>query len=342
MGTDTADDSAGIPAAYLWTTVVRPYTFGRDAGYSLKTSGALSPGRIHRIPVLVPPGATSMNVLVDTPKGAWGSTALYVYDPNGHPWRVDSYKASSKRASTASARVGAEDLAPGTWEIVVYGSFRNKKASKYDLSVDFRGVRATPVRRYRSKPGHEPTGSFTVVNTFDTRFSGQVTGTLSGFRKTRKAKVEGDTWESQYSLNDELSAVDLVLTLDPNTYNRFTDVAVNVIDDAGNAVLKEGFVSGVVRLKVRRATASSFTLQVRGAFAKYSDDPWTMKVRETYEWAAPIGTHVTLYPHVKETLTFTLAETPPKPPTGYRNHGVIRFRDRKTKQTWLEVPMSLD
>ncbi|MFT7623837.1 MAG: tripeptidyl-peptidase-2 [Myxococcota bacterium] len=340
------DDGGGIAAAWLWTTVVTPYIFDRSNSYRLELKGSLEPAHVRRIPILVPPGATSLNINVSTPSGKFGATSLSLFDPNGHPARVDRYRASSKTSSHARAHITGDALAPGTWEAVLYGSFRNKRDTHYKATVAFRGVTASPIRRYISAPGTEGSGKFTVVNQYDTRFKGPVNGTLSGWRKVRRAKVEGDAWEHNYTMNDEVKRIDLVLRMSSKTYNRFTDIAVNVLNDAGEAIVKEGFVSGVCRLSIPKDGITGYSLQVKGAMARTSEEPWSMDVEETFVWSRPIGVmvspDVTLYPNVRETLTFTLDKTPPKAPRGYVNHGEITFRDTQSGQIWLEVPMALE
>lgn len=342
----TPDDGGGIPALELWSTVVVPHTFDTRNGYALDQNGKLQPLEIRRVPILVPPGASQLTVKVNTPKGQYGNTTLYLNDPTGRAWELDSYRASSESNKQALGNVDSADLVPGIWEIVLYSTFRNTRPSHYDLSVRFRGISAETITRYRTRPGEEPSGRFAVTNRYDTRFSGRVAGTVFGYRRSKTHEVLDDTHSQTFNMNDEVQRIDLVLRLDPATYNRFTDVAVNVLDGSDTALVKEGFSNGVCRVSIPKSEGNgSYTLQVKGALAKASDDPWNIEIEETYVWAKPVGAmvgnNVVLYPQVEANLSFTLDRSLPKVPSGFSNYGEISFRDRKTGETWLVLPMEL-
>ncbi len=341
----TPDDGAGIPATGLWSTVVVPHTFGIANSYGLDVQDSLEPCDVKRYPILVPPGASRMTVSMETPQDKWGSTTLYVYDPAGRPWQANRHRASSERNSSALATVDSRDLTPGIWEVIAYSSFRNKKPSHYKVSVRFRGFDARPITRYKTEPGKQPTGRFSVTNRYDTRFRGAVSGSVFGYHRRHTVEVTGDTHLDVYEMNDEIQRVKLVLRLDARTYNRFTDVAVTVMDEEDNALVKDGFVNGVVRLTIPKPKNGRYTLQIKGAMTRFKDKPWKVAIEETYVWSKPVGaivdSDVVLYPNVRQPLTFYLDKALPKAPKGFVNYGELRFKDSKTSEVWLTLPMRL-
>jgi len=347
----TPDDGGGITATALWNTVVVPYTFGPDNNYArLFQKQTLKPGNIRRVPILVPPGATHLRVEVRTPRGSWGKTRLKITDPAGHEVDLDHWRASSEQGTTAHANIHGRALTPGIWEVLLYGSFRNRKTTTYDLDIAFRGVDSRPIRSFESEPGKPPHGSFQVTNRYNTRFNGQARGSVVGFQKTHTLEAEGDGASIPFHLSGELSGVDFVLRLSPRTYNRFTDVALQVLDANGKAVAKSGFSNGLATIHLENnngSASASYTLDIRGGFTDDDGSPWTVEVQETFRRrdAIPVsvndGAAITLYPQVRAHLDFSLQATPPRPPEGYVNVGQITFTNAATKDAWLTIPIEL-
>ena len=332
--------------------LVVPYTFGPDNAYSRTFSKqTLKPGKVRRVPILVPPGATHMDIQVKTPKGSWGKTRLAVTNPRGHKVDLDHWRASSQDGTTAKANIHGRALTPGIWEVLLYGSFRNPKTTAYDLDITFRGVESQTIRSFASEPGKPPHGSFSVTNRYNTRFQGTANGSVLGFQKNHTVEAEGDGIRVPFHLNGELAGVDFVLRLTPREYNRFTDVAVQIFDNNGKAVAKGGFSNGLATMHFENPGSGSgsvpYTLDIRGGFTDDDGTPWSVEIEETFRRQDPIavrvndGARITLYPQVRAHLDFSLAGTPPKPPEGYVNVGHITFRNARSKNTWLHVPIEL-
>ena len=345
----TPDDGAGVPAFALWATVVSPYTFEASNRYALDVEDrGLEPGDFDRFPVLVPPGASRMIVTMAAAGDAYCDAVLWLYDPAGHAVAVDEMSASSERNLTAVANVGGKDLTPGIWEVVPLSGFQGKASSRYSLAVRFRGLDASPITTLQTAPGKAATAQLSITNRFDTRFSGSVEGELFGYRRTRTETIDGDTYEGTFHMNSDIERVDLVLRLTPKVYNRFTDVAVNVVDESGAAIAKDGFSTGVARVSVdnpSRTKASTYTLQIKGGLTKRSEAAWKVTIEETFVRASrnAVGAEgtVVLYPNVPASVRLTMTGTPPQAPSGYTNVGEVKLTDRKTDEMWLNVPIEL-
>jgi len=338
----TPDDSAGIPAFSLWNTVVVPHTFTPENRYRIrKDDGRLDPGAIERYPILVPPGATSLTINARVPKGSFGSTVLELFDPAGRPFAFPARHASSEFGTAARALVEGRDLTPGVWELVTYASWRNRSVSRYDLDIQFRGLVSQPIRSVTIEAGEMPSGRFHVTNRYDQPFDGAALGQFKGFRRTRTIEIDEDTWEYPFELSEDFASIDFDLRLTPKTYNRFTDVAVTILDGDGNAVAKDGFGIGIVKMTFR-ANPGTYTLKIVGGKAKSGGDPWKVRVQETWNHRAPIGVAVggvTLYPNVRTPVNFTMSKAPPRSPKGFVGYGELTFTETSTGEVWLKVPM---
>jgi hypothetical protein len=343
----TPENGAGIAAVSLWNTVVVPWVFEHRDGYARDWKGeSLTSGQIRRYPILVPPGATAMHISAHSSERKYGNTRLFVLDPTGQAIAMQSRVTSSERGSIALATVTGEKLTPGVWEIVTYASFRNRKTSRYDLKVRFRSLNAPHIRHWETQAGRAPSGTFYVTNLYDTRFSGSVTGALFGYRREKTYSADTDRLSISVPMNEEIERVDFELTLAPKTYNRFTDIAIAVEDEQGINVVESGFNNGTARITVHNPGGShELNLKIQGALTRGEDDtPWQLHARETWVRKRQANVEIgdtTLYPQVRESLTFQLSETPPAAPAGYSNYGEIIFREGSSGEVWLTLPMMI-
>ena len=339
----TPDGGAGVPALSLWTTVVVPYTFDAGNAYGLDTEVELAPGEVARFPVLVPPGATSLSVELHPGKHA--SVRLYAFDPAGRPVDAEAPVAAATDQSVATLRIGDAELTPGTWELVLYASHRERQTSEVYLSVRFRGLDYAPVRTLSFPAGQAPSGRVSVTNRYDVRFQGSVTGSLTGFRRQRTVKAEGEMVSQPFSTNADVARVDFSLQLSAKAYARFTDVAITILDEEGTALEKSGFVNGKATIGVQTdGAARALRLDIRGAVANSDahSDPWNVEIVETWTRRKVItiaGGDVTLWPSVVESVDFELDGTPPRAPDGFENAGSVILTDRRSREVWAEIPV---
>ena len=85
------------------------------------------------------------------------------------------------------------------------------------------------------------------------------------------------------------------------------------------------------------------SMAIQGALTRGDQDaPWEIEVQETWvrkqQSKVDVGL-TTLYPQVRESLTFQLDKTPPAAPTGYVGYGEILFTDQASGEIWLRLPM---
>ena len=342
----TPDDAGGVPAVSLWTTVVVPHQVDAAGGYGLTSELELDPGEHVRVPVLVPPGATSLEV--DVSAVGFAECRLYAFDPEGHPQAPLVPSTSSRSGTTSSFRAGESALSAGTWEFVVVASGGSRRPSRATLDVQFRALDFDPIRSWSLAPGEHPKGSVKVTNRYDTRFDGRVSGQVVGYRKEHEVSASGDTASESYSLNTDIERVDFVLRLDPDVHARFTDVAVGVFDASGNAIVKDGFMTGTARISVAaEGLGSGFLLKIQGARASGDKnvEGFSVAVEETWVRKSAIeipATDLVLYPSVPAVIDFELQKTPPRAPDGYVTYGTLTLLDGATDSVWAEIPILVE
>ena len=326
------------PAFHMPVHVVMPHTFRAADTRARRFAGGLEPGAISRFFVEVPAGATTMTARLRVPDGQYGDLWLNVHDPEGRPLTLSEGHAMSERGLEARLSLGPDDLAPGVWELVVYGGLSGIKTSRWEMEVSFAGLEIEPVLGYVIEEGAGLAASGTIVNRFETPYSGTLTGVLRGYVRQHTLEIEGARERTVVSLGPGARGARLTLSVDADTYNLFTDIAVDVIDASGTVVTQTGFGSREVVVAFE-APPGDYTLEIVGATAASADDDdvsWTVDVEELHLLASPLplsaegpdGSALTFYPGVPVDVGLATSVAPSEPPSGFLHAARLTWSDR--------------
>lgn len=342
-------------AARLWTTIIVPETFGPAERYHKTWKDQRVVGWTpQRIFVQVPNGASAMHLKLAAVEGKKSTAGLRgVFKPTGHAIRTRSMS-----LDTASGRNTAEysvvrDLTPGIWELCAT-SRRPDEESFYDLTVRFDGVVASPatITSWSHGGGAIPSGEVTLINNFDLPLPVALSGTLEGYSKseTLKADPGKDAAKMSIAFSPEVRGVRIRCEMTEADYARVTDVAVNLYDGAGQALLKEGMENRLLLADAATPGSGSGELEFKAAFT-HPDADTKIEFHVTVEYllAKPVSIKVTrgdapectLYPALPTPLDFKLAAHAPKAPTGTQYCGAIRATGKADGGTTIEVPIEI-
>ena len=336
----------------LWNTVVVPHVFDLTQGFERSFRKQQSrPGEIRRWFVRVPEGAAAMHVRI-SPSGSYTHTRLDLFDPRGGDVEVLDSMADSTKGRSARARVNGAALVPGVWEIVANTHYESRKTSTFDLDVSFSGFHWKTPEVIDYEMGSKPRGFLTLRSTLDEYFRGRAEGRITGFWKKKKHKVEGDEMTLPFSVDGDTELVTFDLCMPPRTYARFTDIAVNILDESGKVVEKGGFSKGTTRIALAGPAggggeARSYTLQVIGALAEKGGKPWELEVEERIRaresakleiWCEGY-TRFHLYPGQEKSCEVELNKIPRAAPEGYLYDGEVRLQDDTGRGTVLTFPI---
>ncbi len=344
-----------VDALALPVSVVVPYRFDVEGTRQRSFRGTLAPADVHRYFVQVPPGATAM--IVDFGPGGGkhpeqGDAWVQIHDPAGRPTAFGrmSGRAGKRWHKVLGARALGADAAGTTWEIDAEAAFRFPSKVRYRLDVRFVGV-ALPSRvPYETKEGAGPTATLRATNRFDAPVRGRWSARIVGQRRTRKLEIRGDTGRLPLTLGHDMAGVDLALTVSPEDYGRFTDIAVSLVDAQGKAVAQGGFGARFTTLTFRGAPGR-YELVVRGGRTYGDREPtWRVQVRETQILAAPSSLVVegadgdadaTLYPGVATPLTLKASAPFRELPEGFVHAAELTLTERGSHKPWLTQALDL-
>jgi hypothetical protein len=338
----------------LWCTVIVPHVFDVSSGLSRSFPAlSLAPGEVRRTFIRVPEGASSLAIELAPTKGKFAQSQLKLFDPEGHEWTFEKAFADSLKDARAEAVIPKGDLAPGVWEIVSVTLYTARGPSTVDLNVEFSGFQVEAPEEFDYEMGSPPRSSFRIRTLFDHMFQGRAEGGLQGLYRKQEYSSGSDKIVFTLTLEKEVSKARLKMAMTPETYGRFTDCAVNVLDGTGRAVEKDGFSTRFLTLDVENPSAgkadTSYTVEIIGAFAEKTDARWSIAAEEFYFKRQPIEAKTwceayalfTLYPNKEYNCEFELQDKPTVLPSGFQYFGELRFRNERTKKLELLLPLRL-
>ena len=339
-----------IPEFELLNTIIVPYIFSPENDYTLSIrSKTLDNGDYHRYFVQVPPGASGMNIEIAPTPGKYCGVYGYVFDPDGIQRHRFSFIDRDKKEPVRYTCTG-KDLLPGIWEIVPYAFYTLKNKSTYDLKVNFNGIETIPdhVSQFEYENGKNPQGEFEVVNHFN-NFEGTVSGIIHGYQKEHDVHSKNAIYKFHFNTDSHVKKVAFNIGMSKETWNLFTDVAVNIKDEKGVTLVSSGMGQRTLSMHFSPQGADSYVLEINGGFthASKTSDGYDLKITEKYYLSTPIDVKVVkngkknmdLYPGIPTTLHFELATVPHIVPKGYHMFGELEFKDRATDQTVANVDM---
>ena len=337
----------------LWAVVIKPYVFDLTSGYHRRfEKESMEPGEVKRYFLRVPEGAASLRLVMSPVGKKYTQSKLTVFDPEGREYHVPSPYAESTRVKSVTLLVPKDDLTPGVWEVVVLTHYAARDESHYNLDVTFSGFHYEAPATFSYEMGAPPRGEFTLQTLFDQVFEGRGSGGIYGYFRETEYSSKGDKIVLPVTLEKGVAQVKYKFTMEPETYARFTDVAVTVTNNSGRAVDKSGFTSRYLTVTIENedpTTDTDYTMEINGGFAERSGKPWSIKSEEYYQtvehvpakvWCDGYGYFV-LYPNRAQTCEFELQGKPSIAPEGYMYYGELRFKDAKVRKNALIMPLKL-
>ena len=339
-----------IPDFELLNTVIIPYRFDAVNHYKLNIKNkSLKSGQYHRYFVQVPPGASSMTVEIAPSADKWCGIYAYIFDPDGIK-RKTMPRINPEKGEPVKYTV-TDKLTPGVWEVIPFAYHSLSKTSTYDLYVSFGGiaVQSNALSKFEYENGDVPSGDLTVTDNFG-HFSGTASGLLIGRQKKETATVADDKYDLSFKVGKEIKGVQFDLALSKETWNLFTDVAVNIADKDGAYLVSGGFQNRETTIYFTPPQPGEYSLQVTAAYAdpEKKKEEWRLDVRQVFENKNPVSISVSrddkagfeLYPGIPATLHYQLSEAPQILPQGFSYFGRVAFTDKIRKNVVTQIPVN--
>lgn len=329
----------------LMCTAVVPVVFNEQNGFRWNSKETtLKPGSVKRFFFDVPLKASAATMTLNTVKGRYANLRAYLYDPQGreqHGLRINS---EGKKSNTVFLK--SAELERGSWELDVYADFRNEQSSQFELSVSFSGLAFEPsvIKKVRIENGSEPEGRINVLNNYNNLAKCRISGAIMGIQRSRHISDDNDRYESSFSVDKTCERVRFDIELDAETYNLFTDFAINIKDYSGKTLHADGLSYRKHSFTFIPPHAGDYLIEFVPAFASHSAKEWELTLKESYFYLNKIsidGGYEEFYPRVRKEVRFTVNGQIPAAPQGFYLFGELWLDSSGVYKSRTVVPLKL-
>ena len=339
-------------------SVVVPEGFAEGAGFSFaKRVEGLKPAKVERTFVRIPPSAGAAAVELEVPQGQQGAVAAYLFDPEGREAGFAVLRPGSRKTTLT---LGNADLAPGVWELDLYANYANRNAVSVSMEAQALalGAQVEPRLPVRLSQGQAPKAEVEVLSGMGSVLRGSASGEIVGTVSDKTQRLSSSDWERTFSVAPGESGVTFRLSISPEDFGKFTDIAVQIKDADGKALASDGLsyrkTSVDFTPPASAKAGARYTLSVAGATADPDDDgpSWSLRVVEIHRFADPVALAVkqgkargvTLYPDHAARLSLEAASVPPALPDGAAWMAEVTFKsgDKATMVLPLELMLGKD
>ncbi len=340
------DKNTDVEFELMCTTVV-PEIFEQKNSYTKRMNNIrIEAGDIKRIFIDIPPGASSMVLKFNTQNNNFSKIRAYLFDPKGvkHGRYV---LIDSKNGKQWTLRASGEKLVLGTWELDLYADFRNQKTSAVDFGISFSGLKTDPekIDYVYYEQGEKPTGDFNVFNYFYDKAECDVSGKISGFQRIIDVDDNSDNYEYSFTVDDRQSKVVFDVEVDAETFNLFTDFAINIKDYSGKDLLQTGLSYKSEKLVFIPPETGSYILELLPAFAAKETQSWQATIKESYYLFKDLkisGARYNFYPKIEKNVEFEVDGVIPLAPEGYYIFGEIWLDSTSKNRFRTIIPIQLE
>lgn len=343
--------SDGLLAFRLVNSLIVPYEFTAEENYTRTWTDQQTDGWTPRRYFLaVPPGASSMRVVLSAPEGEDSRAAFDgVFNPRGiQHGRFSMLDTNNGRREVEL--VVDDELTRGVWEVPIL-SRRGDKQWPYELAVRFFGLQAEPAE-ITSGSKTKPAGELTVTNMFNEPLPGVCEGEIEGFRLHKEEEFAGLDDELSYSISmdDRCNRVRLKLEMTPAAYATTTDIAVLVTDASGEALLETAFSHRKFERTFSTRGQKSLTVKIHAGFTHADPEretPIDVNIDQLLNSGVSLNVehgnarNVRFIPGAAVTLSYSAGGGLSDPPADTHPVGYIRVKDRETDAVALHVPVDM-
>jgi subtilisin family serine protease len=331
----------------LMCSAVVPQKFEQKNSYTKKIKDIrIAAGDVKRIFLDIPIGASSMVLKFKTSNYSFSKIRAYLMDPKGIQ-KGRSVSIDSEKGESWRMRVAGDKLSKGTWELDLYASFNNSKKSGVDVEIAFGGLKSMPeVIDYISyEQGENPRGKVEISNLFYDKVQCKVGGKISGFQKNIYVDDNSDNYEYSFTVDDRQDKVVFDIEVSAETFNLFTDFAINIKDYSGKDLEQSGLSYCQEKIIFAPPASGEYILELLPAFASKTTQDWQAVIKESYYLFQEIeigGVKEDFYPKVTKNIEFELGELLPVAPQGYYLFGELWLDSIDKKHFRTIIPIQLE
>lgn len=341
--TAVRDDGSSTPEFSMMATVIIPYQFSASNNYKMTWSDQkVDIGMIKRYFISLPGGQNSTKIILESNKNDYAKVRYRLFDPNG----VEVYLSSQLNSVTKDDMLQSihYDLEPGVYELIAEGMYTANGISTFNLSVEFSSIQFSSYTEIsREDNERDVTNLFNEVKTYN------LSGEILGYEKTYFVPLTGaDIYKMPFTFRKGESSKKFNIELKKEDFNKLTDFALMIYDEAGYAVSKGGLSNRTGAIDISNYVdedSVEYTLAFVPAFT-HKNSEMKIKVNEITRFSSSIPVSVvnrekrsvTLYPNSPRTLRFGILKPDDAIPANAKFYGKIYFKSSSTNKIEYELP----
>lgn len=338
----------------LPVTVVTPHPAVQQDGIpTVRLAGVrVEPAGMVRVPFSPPPGSRSMTLAIRAAGRSWASLTALLFDGRGHRVGIGDGQISSVQGKAVQTVLTERELPDGgAGELVLWGQPAASQPSTVEVEARFYALEAEPIGRLEGAPGQAPLARSRVLNRMGASFQGAVRGRIQGVAQTFQRSLNRDPVQHRIHLTPEFEGFEVALELSDEDWNRFTDIAVNVLDSEGRAVVRSGFTNPRMTVRVDNPGKgdASYRLEVLGGRGEFGGPEARLGITVRHIWAQPVSLNgtvggdarVRIPPVSAATVEVRADRMPPAAPGGTHWFGELDFVSQRDGAVWLRLPLQL-
>ncbi len=345
------EPGGNCPDFDMQASVVIPHFFDCDNSYRLALKDkALGIGDIERIFVALPSGASAMNVRMSPVEDKSYGMALYAFSPDGK--RVFFENASDVNTrNEVNFKAFNGGLQKGIWEIIPYCFYQSRNSGHYNLEICFYGITSNPekIEKLSIPLGSRACGTINVINEFSTFFNAVVSGAIDGYSRVSEISQSGRlSYSKKIRIGDDISKASFEIDMANEEFNKFTDIAVNIYDEAGNSVTSTGISRKSGTVTFFPPAPGNYTFEIYPGFTSTEtmNKEWKFTMAERYFNKSPISLKAEnqsfrMPPGLWHQIRFSAEKDLPVAPDGYSIFGALRIIDTDRKMLAREIEIIL-
>ncbi len=330
-----------IPEFDMMATVVIPQDFNAANEYRMDYHfDKLEPGMHRRIFLNIPAGASAMKVEMESPNNTYSQAWYFLHEPDGRKLGINFLNSEREENRVESFYYNIE---PGVYELDIFGYYRAKNVSTFDVKVEFAGI-----DRLGDKDLTLNENNIEVINQFSFPKKYSLSGKLLGYEKEYRIELENkDTYNIPFVLLKNESEKSFEVKISKEDFNKTTDFAVQIYDEDGVSISKTGLSYQSESISVRNhfdKDSLNLRLELRPAFANapgemivYVTERGFFKNTVDLNVSAGGRNSTVFYPSIKKTLKVEFSKPDAKIPVGAKAFGEVYFKNKDN--TEVEIPL---
>lgn len=325
----------------LVNSIAIPYSFSDQNNYSLSfTDRKLAPGELDREFLAIPPGAKSVKLTIST-RDLKRGCSVSVFDNNGEELSRFGINADASKR-TSSVFISGSDVTPGIWEADLSRtmSAEDEGPMDIDFTVQVQPLEVEDISTGLATNGDPEIGA-SVANPSLLDYTAHLSGNVNGYERTIDTLLATtDTFTLPFTPHPGERGVLFRISIPPEDYDLFTDIACQVLRPDSNAVFNSAFDYSKKIVPVffdhhessdtsAGGATDKYILFIRGAIALPDrPHPWHLHIVEqrfmqhgTYLSGSPA--QLSLPPFQSQSVELQADNVAPQAPNGYRLFGSI-------------------